>query len=53
MYLLQLAPQMRGRVAFHVANTAITHWRQVTTRTGRSEWQLVAHNDHRHLIGET
>ncbi|HEY3228507.1 MAG TPA: histidine phosphatase family protein [Roseiflexaceae bacterium] len=50
MYLLELAPQMRGRVAFHIANTAITHWRHITGYAGRREWHLVAHNDHRHLL---
>jgi probable phosphoglycerate mutase len=50
MYLLELAPQMRGRAAFHAANTAITHWRQSETIAGRKEWHLVAHNDHRHLL---
>jgi probable phosphoglycerate mutase len=49
MYLLQLAPQARARAAFHVANTAITHWRYLTSRGGRMEWRLVAHNDHQHL----
>jgi probable phosphoglycerate mutase len=52
LYLLQLPPQARARAAFHVANTAITHWRYFTTRSGRSEWQLVEHNDHRHLLNE-
>ena len=49
MYLLQLPPQARMRASFHVSNTAITHWRHVTTRAGRAEWHLAAHNDHRHL----
>jgi probable phosphoglycerate mutase len=53
LYLLQLAPQTRARAAFHVANTAITHWRHFTTKSGRSEWQLVAHNDNKHLASET
>src|SRR5262245_47647555 len=52
MYLLELAPQMRGRASFHVANTAITHWRHVTTHAGRQEWHLAAHNDHRHLLSD-
>jgi len=52
LYLLELGPQMRGRAAFPVANTAITHWRQVTTAAGRVEWHLAAHNDHRHLLSE-
>jgi 2,3-bisphosphoglycerate-dependent phosphoglycerate mutase len=52
MYFLELAPQMRARAAFHVANTAITHWRHVTTHGGRKEWHLAAHNDHRHLLNE-
>ena len=53
MYLLELAPQMRSRAAFHVANTAITHWRHVTSHVGRQEWHLAAHNDHRHLLSDT
>jgi 2,3-bisphosphoglycerate-dependent phosphoglycerate mutase len=52
MYLLELGPQMRNRAAFHVANTALTHWRHVTTNAGRAEWHLAAHNDHRHLLSE-
>lgn len=49
LYLLELGPQARLRSAFHVRNTAITHWRQVETPSGRREWQLIVHNDHRHL----
>ena len=52
MYLLELAPQMRTRASFHVANTAITHWRHVTSYAGRREWHLAAHNDHRHLLSD-
>jgi probable phosphoglycerate mutase len=52
MYLLELAPQMRARTSFHVANTAITHWRYVTSHAGRREWHLAAHNDHRHLLAD-
>lgn len=48
-HLLELGPSVRGRASFHVRNTAITHWREVETRDGRREWQLVAHNDHWHL----
>jgi probable phosphoglycerate mutase len=51
LHLLQLGPQVRGRAAFHVRNTAITHWQHVETRDGRREWQLVTHNDHYHLRG--
>ena len=43
-------PQTRAHAAFHVLNTAITHWRHVQTPGGRVEWQLVAHNDHLHLL---
>lgn len=50
LYLLELAPQARLRSAFHVRNTAITHWRHAESFGGRREWQLVAHNDHRHLL---
>lgn len=50
LYLLGLGPQARARMAFHVLNTAITHWRHVETYGGRWEWRLVAHNDHRHLL---
>jgi len=50
LYLLGLGPQARMRTAFHVRNTAITHWRHVETFDGRQEWQLVAHNDHMHLL---
>ncbi|MFO7168592.1 MAG: histidine phosphatase family protein [Chloroflexota bacterium] len=49
LHLLQLGPHVRGRAAFHVRNTAITHWRQVETQDERQEWQLIAHNDHWHL----
>src|SRR5690349_8660467 len=35
LYLLELGPQARLRSAFHVRNTAITHWRQVETPNGR------------------
>ena len=50
LYLLELGPQARLRSAFHVRNTAITHWRQVEGLSGRREWQLIVHNDHRHLL---
>jgi probable phosphoglycerate mutase len=50
LYLLGLGPQTRSRNAFHVRNTAITHWKHVESQ-GRREWQLVAHNDHAHLRG--
>jgi probable phosphoglycerate mutase len=50
LYLLGLGPQARQRLAFHGQNTAITHWRHVEAYGGRAEWQLVAHNDHRHLL---
>lgn len=50
LYMLGLGPQARTRVAFHVRNTAITHWRHSETTGGREEWHLVCHNDHRHLI---
>jgi 2,3-bisphosphoglycerate-dependent phosphoglycerate mutase len=50
LYLLGLGPQARGRVAFHCQNTAITHWRHAETVGGRKEWQLIVHNDHRHLL---
>jgi probable phosphoglycerate mutase len=53
LYLLELAPQMRSRASFHIANTAITHWRHVTSHGGRQEWHLAAHNDHRHLLSDT
>jgi probable phosphoglycerate mutase len=50
LHLLGLGPQTRMRAAFHVLNTAITHWKHVEAFGGREEWQLVAHNDHRHLL---
>lgn len=50
LYFLGLGPQARARAAFHVLNTAITHWRHVEVADGRQEWYLVAHNDHRHLL---
>lgn len=53
MYLLELAPQMRSRVSFHGANTAITHWRHITNHVARQEWHLAAHNDYRHLQTES
>jgi probable phosphoglycerate mutase len=49
LYMLGLGPQARARNAFHGQNTAITHWRHIES-LGRQEWQLVTHNDHRHLI---
>jgi probable phosphoglycerate mutase len=49
LYMLGLGPQARARNAFHGQNTAITHWRHHEL-FGRQEWQLVAHNDHRHLL---
>jgi 2,3-bisphosphoglycerate-dependent phosphoglycerate mutase len=48
LYMLGLGPQARARNAFQSQNTAITHWRHVDS-FGRQEWQLMAHNDHRHL----
>ena len=49
LYMLGLGPQARSRNAFQSQNTAITHWRRVDSY-GRMEWQLIAHNDHRHLL---
>ncbi|HJZ47755.1 MAG TPA: histidine phosphatase family protein [Roseiflexaceae bacterium] len=49
LYMLGLGPHARARNAFHGQNTSITHWRQIES-LGRQEWQLVTHNDHRHLI---
>jgi probable phosphoglycerate mutase len=51
LYMLGLGPQARMRNAFQSQNTAITHWRHVDSY-GRREWQLIAHNDHRHLLGK-
>jgi probable phosphoglycerate mutase len=51
MHLMGLGPQTRSRNAFHVRNTAITHWRGVTIQE-RHEWQLISHNDHIHLRAE-
>jgi probable phosphoglycerate mutase len=48
LYFLGLGPQTRMRNAFHIRNTAITHWRQVPMHE-RVEWQLMTHNDHVHL----
>jgi probable phosphoglycerate mutase len=50
MYLVGLPPMARTRVSFMVENTAITHWRHSQTISGRYEWQLMTHNDHRHLL---
>lgn len=50
-HFLQLGPQARSRLAFHVRNTAITHWRHWDAPGGRKEWFLVSHNDHKHLDG--
>jgi 2,3-bisphosphoglycerate-dependent phosphoglycerate mutase len=50
LYLLGLGPEARKRAAFHILNTAITHWRHVEAFGSRREWHLVAHNDHRHLL---
>jgi probable phosphoglycerate mutase len=52
LYMLGLGPQGRTRNSFQSQNTAITHWRLVDA-SGRSEWQLIAHNDHRHLLSGT
>jgi len=52
LYMLGLGPQARARNAFQSQNTAITHWRHVESY-GRLEWQLIAHNDHRHLLSYT
>lgn len=49
LYMLGLGPQARSRNAFQSQNTAITHWRHIDA-SGRSEWQLIGHNDHRHLL---
>ena len=51
LYMLGLGPHARARNAFHGQNTAITHWRHVDS-FGRPEWQMVAHNDHHHLLDE-
>lgn len=51
LHLLGLGPEARSRLAFHMQNTAITHWRRAETPGGRWEWRLVAHNDHSHLAG--
>jgi len=51
LHLIGLGPQTRARNAFHVRNTAITHWRHVEIN-GRAEWQLICHNDHHHLLEE-
>jgi probable phosphoglycerate mutase len=50
LYLLGLGPDVRQRAAFHVRNTAITHWKQLDAAGGRREWHLEAHNDYRHLL---
>jgi 2,3-bisphosphoglycerate-dependent phosphoglycerate mutase len=49
LYMLGLGPQARARNSFQSQNTAITHWRH-SDWAGRKEWQLLAHNDHRHLL---
>jgi 2,3-bisphosphoglycerate-dependent phosphoglycerate mutase len=49
LYMLGLGPQARTRNSYQSQNTAITHWRHVDS-FGRREWQLIAHNDHRHLL---
>lgn len=49
LHLLGLAPQARTRFSFHARNTAITHWRHTEAYGGREEWQLIRHNDDRHL----
>lgn len=49
LHLLGLGPEQRVRAAFHMRNTAITHWRHTTTFAGRVEWQLHTHNDAAHL----
>jgi probable phosphoglycerate mutase len=50
LHFLELGPQARQRVAFHARNTAITHWQHRESSGGRVEWQLIVHNDHRHLV---
>jgi probable phosphoglycerate mutase len=49
LFMLGLGPQARTRNAFQSKNTAITHWRYIDS-FGRMEWQLIAHNDHCHLL---
>lgn len=49
-YLLDLGAGLRTRAAFHVNNTAITHWRRRKSSRAYLEWLLVAHNDYRHLV---
>ncbi len=51
LYFLGLGPDARARLGFPAHNTAITHWRHSESFTGRREWQFIAHNDHRHLVG--
>lgn len=51
MLFIGLAPMARQRVNFTSYNTALTHWRYSQTFSGRHEWQLLGHNDHRHLHG--
>lgn len=51
MYMLGLGPQIRSRNAFHIRNTAITHWKH-SENHGRQEWELASHNDHYHLRAE-
>jgi probable phosphoglycerate mutase len=48
LYMLGLGPHARARNAYPCQNTAITHWQRIDS-FGRQEWQLIAHNDHRHL----
>jgi probable phosphoglycerate mutase len=51
LYMLGLGPQARSRNAFHVRNTAITHWKY-SENHGRHEWELNCHNDYVHLRAE-
>lgn len=51
MFFLGQGPHQRTRNSFHVRNTAITHWRHDRS-FGALEWQLIRHNDDRHLTEE-
>jgi probable phosphoglycerate mutase len=50
LWALNLNAGARHAVAFPARNTALTVWRQCDSPYDqRAEWQLLCHNDHRHL----
>ena len=51
-FLLALPQNTCLRLGFVTDHASVTRWQQPTNRFGRTIWQLVAHNDARHLEPE-